>query len=164
MKRQNLIFTVVTVSVSVGTAVMVSTIANMTLSQSATAQTGAQSTKVIQVAKQTNMVKTIASGAFVSAEHPTQGMAKIVTENGQRYVEFDRQFKSDNGPDLFVLLHTQAKPTDYASDDYISLGRLQNVSGKQRYAIPADVDIETFKSVVVWCREFNATFGFAPLV
>lgn len=163
MKRQNLIFPVVAVAVSLGTAVMASTIANMTLSPIATAQTGSQSAQVIQVAKTTKMVKTIASGSFISAEHPTQGMAKIVTENGQRYVEFDRQFKSDNGPDLFVLLHTQATPMDYASDRYVSLGRLQNVSGQQRYAIPADVEIEAFKSIVVWCREFNATFGFAPL-
>ncbi|MBE9028228.1 DM13 domain-containing protein [filamentous cyanobacterium LEGE 11480] len=107
--------------------------------------------------------KTITSGNFVGADHPTQGMAKIVTENGKRYLEFDRKFKSDNGPDLFVLLHAQQQPRSYKKENYVSLGRLQNVKGKQRYEIPADVDLNAVKSAVIWCRQFNVTFGFAAL-
>ena len=103
------------------------------------------------------------SGQFVTAEHETQGNAKIVTENGQRYLEFDSAFRSDNGPDLFVLLHREGRPTNYKNGDFVRLGRLQNTSGKQRYAIPADVSLNEFKSAVIWCRAFNATFGFAPL-
>ena len=101
------------------------------------------------------------SGQFVTAEHETKGTAKIVTENGQRYLEFDAAFRSDNGPDLFVLLHREGRPTSYENGDFIRLGRLQNTSGKQRYVIPADVSINEFKSAVIWCRAFNATFGFA---
>lgn len=103
------------------------------------------------------------SGQFVTAEHETQGSARIVTENGQRYLEFDAAFRSDNGPDLFVLLHRESRPTSYKSGDFVRLGRLQSTSGKQRYAIPAEVSINEFKSAVIWCRAFNATFGFAPL-
>jgi len=103
------------------------------------------------------------SGQFVTAEHETQGMAKIVTENGQRYLEFDGAFRSDNGPDLFVLLHRSSSPSSYDSGDFVRLGRLQSTNGKQRYAIPADVSISEFNSAVIWCRAFNVTFGFAPL-
>ncbi len=103
------------------------------------------------------------SGQFVTAEHETQGNARIVTENGQRYLEFDAAFRSDDGPDLFVLLHREATPTNYKNGDFVRLGRLQTTSGKQRYAIPADVSVNEFKSAVIWCRAFNATFGFAPL-
>ncbi|NJN29942.1 MAG: DM13 domain-containing protein [Synechococcales cyanobacterium RM1_1_8] len=102
-------------------------------------------------------------GQFVAAEHPTEGMAKIVMENGQRYLEFDSAFRSDDGPDLFVLLHRDRSPSDYNEENYISLGRLQSTNGTQRYAIPAGVSLQDFQSAVIWCRAFNATFGFAPL-
>jgi hypothetical protein len=88
----------------------------------------------------------------------------IVKENGKSYVAFSDQFKSDSGPDLYVLLHRQAKPDQYKKDDYVSLGKLQQVKGSQRYMIPEDAKISDYQSVVVWCRKFNATFGYAPLM
>jgi hypothetical protein len=103
----------------------------------------------------------LASGNFVAAEHPTAGTARIVTENGQRYLEFSADFLTDSGPDLFVLLHRSPTPETYAPEDYVNLGELQQVSGIQRYAIPAELDIADFNSAVIWCRQFNATFGFA---
>lgn len=102
------------------------------------------------------------SGRFVAAEHPTVGTARIVTENSKRYLVFDQAFMSDEGPDLFVLLHRDQMPQTYDAQNYISLGSLQNVKGEQRYAIPDDVDLANFQSAVIWCRQFNATFGYAP--
>jgi hypothetical protein len=102
------------------------------------------------------------SGQFVAAEHPTQGRAQIVVENGKRYLQLDQAFATDAGPDLFVLLHRESMPQSY-SDTYISLGRLQNIKGEQRYAIPDDVNLDEFQSAVIWCRQFSATFGYAPL-
>lgn len=113
--------------------------------------------------KMDKMEKTIASGSFVASEHPTAGMAKVVMMNGKQYLKFDSTFKSDNGPDLYVLLHRQGTPKDYKKENYINLGRLKKVAGSQMYAIPADTDVTTFKTAVIWCREFNATFGFANL-
>ncbi|MGB7250098.1 MAG: DM13 domain-containing protein, partial [Phormidesmis sp.] len=43
----------------------------------------------------------------------------------------------------------------------VNLGRLEKTDGAQRYAIPADVDIEALKSAVIWCRQFDVTFGYA---
>jgi hypothetical protein len=86
-----------------------------------------------------------------------------VTEGSQRYLVLDEAFKSDNGPDLFVVLHRANPPQDYNQSDYVNLGRLQNTSGTQKYAIPADVNPKDFRSVVIWCQKFNVTFGYAPL-
>jgi hypothetical protein len=113
--------------------------------------------------KMEKMEKTIVSGSFVRSEHPTTGMAKVVMMNGKNYLKFDSTFKSDDGPDLYVILHRQTTPKDYKKENYISLGRLKKVTGSQMYAIPADTDISTFKTAVIWCRQFNATFGFANL-
>jgi hypothetical protein len=109
-------------------------------------------------------MKSTIGGEFVAGEHPTKGAVAIVKENGKQYIEFSDQFKSDSGPDLYVLLHRQAKPDQYKKDDYVSLGKLQQVKGSQRYMIPADAKLSDYQSVVVWCRKFNATFGYAPLM
>ena len=124
----------------------------------------------VQAEQSANPVATIAqtpkqSGTFQAAEHPTKGMVRLVTENGKRYLELDEAFKTDNGPDLFVILYRSEKPPIYGikEKNYVSISRLQKVSGTQRYGIPAGVNLADFGSVAIWCRQFNATFGFAPL-
>lgn len=105
-----------------------------------------------------------AGAPFVgTAAHPTDGSAQIVEVDGQYYLELDEAFRSDDGPDLFVVLHTQAVPESYGPDDFVNLGRLQSIEGAQRYAIPAGVDIAALKSAVIWCQQFNVTFGYATL-
>ncbi len=105
------------------------------------------------------------TGKFVAAEHPTQGEVSIINEKGKRYLVFDKAFKSDMGPDLYVILHRSAvlPKGGLKEPDYVTIGRLQKVSGTQRYAIPNNVNLANFRSVAVWCRMFNATFGYAPL-
>ena len=103
-------------------------------------------------------------GQFVAVEHPTQGQVQIIEEDGAKYLEFDQNFQSDRGPDLKVILH-RANSVDLKVEegDYVSLGALQSVNGAQRYLIPEDVDLANYQSVAIWCEEFNATFGYAPL-
>lgn len=108
-------------------------------------------------------VKVLASGNFVDSEHPTKGLAEVVTQNGKNYLRLNKAFRSNEGPDVFVLLHRENSPKSYKTSDYVSLGRLKKLKGKQLYRIPVGVDITEFKSVVIWCRQFNATFGFAPI-
>lgn len=104
-------------------------------------------------------------GMFVAAEHPTQGTVSIINEKGKRYLEFDKTFKSDMGPDLYVILHHAAAlpKGGLIARDYVTVGRLQKVSGTQRYVIPNNVNLANYRTVAVWCRMFNATFGYALL-
>ncbi|MEM9089392.1 MAG: DM13 domain-containing protein [Cyanobacteria bacterium P01_F01_bin.53] len=101
------------------------------------------------------------TASFVGDAHPTTGSAQIVEVEGQRYLEFDGAFRTDAGADLVVLLHNEAVPESYNADNYINLGQVQRVAGVQRYAIPADADLASVQSAVIWCREFNVTFGYA---
>mgnify|MGYP002777068191 CR=1 FL=1 len=114
----------------------------------------------------------VKSGNFKSGEHPTQGKARIVTQNGKTFLELDQAFKTSSmGPDLVVALHRSknvlgsTKPPAYPlkAGDYVVLAPLQKFSGAQRYAIPANVNLANFQSAVIWCRKFNATFGAATL-
>ncbi len=66
---------------------------------------------------------------------------------------------------MYVILYrTATLPKGGLKEpNYVTLGRLQKVAGTQRYAIPNNVNLANYRSVAVWCRAFNATFGYAPL-
>jgi Electron transfer DM13 len=104
-------------------------------------------------------------GGFQAAEHPTKGNARITKEGGKNYLEFDQSFRSDSGPDLFVILYRDSKvpKSGIREQDYVTLAPLKSTSGSQRYLLPERVNLADYKSVAIWCRQFNATFGFAPL-
>ncbi|WP_152591710.1 DM13 domain-containing protein [Nostoc sphaeroides] len=112
------------------------------------------------------------SGTFVSGEHTTQGKVRITTKDGKSFIELDESFKtSESGPDLVVILHrsdnviNSTKPPSYPlkNGDYFILAPLQKYSGAQIYSIPQNINLADYKSIAIWCRKFNATFGVASL-
>ena len=114
----------------------------------------------------------IKSGTFVAGKHATTGGARIIRENGKNYLELDKTFQTSNlGPDLYVILHrsedvlatTQPPGYPLKTGDYVILGRLQKYNGAQRYAIASNINLANYQSAVIWCRQFNATFGAAKL-
>ncbi|OZH54847.1 electron transfer flavoprotein [Hydrocoleum sp. CS-953] len=110
--------------------------------------------------------KLIANGSFVTVEqnHPTSGNARIITENGKRYLEFTEDFTTVTGPDVRVILHRNSSiPVNVKEENYINLAALKNVKGTQRYELPQNVNLNEFKSVGIWCRKFNVTFGYVRL-
>ncbi len=110
-------------------------------------------------------------GNFVNAEHPTRGVATISNRNGQNVIEFDSSFRTDSGPDLFVILHRSndivgtSRPPAYPINegDYIAIAPLKSTTGQQTYPLPSNINPSEYRSVAVWCRQFNATFGAAFL-
>jgi len=106
------------------------------------------------------------TGTFVKAEAPTSGTARIVSNGKHRFLEIDGAFKTTNqAPDLHVVLEPNATPPRTYSNpgQFINLGKLQKISGAQRYPIPDSINVANYKSVVVWCRMANATIGYAQL-
>ncbi len=108
---------------------------------------------------------TLVSGTFVDRSHPAEGTATVLTDGSdQRFLRFE-DFATDNGPDLNVYLSTA--PPDAAAgdfdDDFVDLGDLKGNIGSQNYEIPADVDLDRYRSVVIWCVRFGVAFGAAEL-
>lgn len=112
------------------------------------------------------------SGSFVSGEHETSGVARLVNDGGQFVLELDETFQTSSmGPDLVVVLHqsedviggTEPPAFPLQEGEYVFLAELESFSGAQRYAIPADVNVDDYQSAAIWCRRFNATFGAATL-
>ena len=78
--------------------------------------------------------------------------------------EFSKGFTTARGPKVRVVLHRNSTvPVNLNERNYVTLANLQRFDGAQRYEIPANFDLDDFKSVAIWCEEFNVTFGFARL-
>ncbi|WP_228052905.1 DM13 domain-containing protein [Nodosilinea sp. LEGE 07298] len=107
-----------------------------------------------------------APGQFVTVDqdHATTGTATLVTVSGQQYLEFDAAFDTAGGPAVEVILYKGAAvPVNIAEGNYVTLAPLQRFSGAQRYMIPVGVDLNDYQTVGIWCRQFNVTFGYAPI-
>lgn len=153
-----------------GTASLVCVVTGASLSQASQASFFSELSKSNLEQSQVLISQNVAlmSGEFVAAEAPTTGTAKIVEEGGQKYLEIDSTFSTnDQAPDLQILLDTVETPPGTYEDAeltrYLNLGGIQSATGAQRYPIPDLVDPSQFASVVVWCRMANATMGYAPL-
>lgn len=101
------------------------------------------------------------SGVFVGVGdgiHDAQGNALVIPlENGQKVLRLE-DFRSTNGPDLYVYL-----ATDSGASDYVSLGQLKANIGNQNYDIPAGTDLSKYDNVLIWCKQFSVLFGSAEL-
>lgn len=146
-------------TVSITSTLVLGLVGSFTFTPAASASETTASTQIIAR-------ETVASASFVTVEqdHPTQGKASIISENGQRYLVFDAAFTTAQGPDVQIILHRDSRiPVQVNEQDYITLAPLKSFDGQQRYALPNDLDLNQFKSVGIWCRKFNVTFGYAAL-
>jgi len=105
-------------------------------------------------------------GGWIDAIHRAEGGASIYRlSNGVRVVRLEN-FKSTNGPNLYVYLSGDPSPRNSAQlheNGAFEVGRLKGNIGNQNYELPASVDLSKFKSVVIYCRQFHVVFGSAEL-
>jgi hypothetical protein len=113
-------------------------------------------------------IVTLARGTFGERSHPGEGTAVVLNDGSeQRFLRFEDDFATDNGPDLFVYLTTadaDAPAGDFGVDgQFVNLGRLSGNVGSQNYEIPVGLDLAEFDTVVVWCDRFSVAFTTADL-
>jgi len=90
--------------------------------------------------------------------HPASGTARVVeAESGKHYLRYEN-FKTINGPDLFVYL---AKDLD--ATEFVNLGELRGTEGNINYEIPAGVNLTEYPYALTWCRQFSVLFNSAKL-
>jgi hypothetical protein len=110
-----------------------------------------------------------AAGEFVAVDHAATGRAYIEAVGTETYLVFDQGFSTNAGPDLKVILYNGEAttagdiPEQIAEGSYVELAPIQSFSGAQRYLIPAEIDINDYWAVSIWCRAFNVTFSYAAL-
>ena len=107
-------------------------------------------------------------GEFIEfdAMHGGSGSATIYQEpEGNRFLRLE-SFSVTDGPDLRVILATHPAPrtvSELTSGQLIDLGALQSSQGTHEYAIPLEINLELFDSIVIYSRQFEIIFSVATL-
>lgn len=101
------------------------------------------------------------AGMFVGVNdgiHNAEGQAKVIKlSDGSNFLRLE-DFRSTNGPDLYVYLST-----DRGNFDFVNLGRLKGNVGDQNYKIPEETDLSKYDTALIWCQAFSVLFGSAEL-
>ena len=107
----------------------------------------------------------VAAGQFHSGAHDTSGTATVLQDGSGRLLRLTN-FKTSNGPDVHVYLVAAGDATDndtVKKAGFIDLGSIKGNEGDQNYNVPANVDLDKYRAVTIWCARFNVNFGTAPL-
>ncbi|MGW6918001.1 DM13 domain-containing protein [Kitasatospora sp. NPDC054939] len=131
--------------------------------------TGTATTGTPTTGTPTTGLRTIAGGSLISHEHTTTGSVKVLQlPDGSRTLRLEN-LDTSNGPDLRVWL-TDAPVKEgpggwrvFDDGKYVSLGKLKGNKGDQNYPIPADLPLDDYTSVTIWCDRFDVSFGAAEL-
>lgn len=105
-------------------------------------------------------------GGWIDAIHRAEGSASIYGLSDSRRILRLENFRSTNGPNLYVYLSGDPSPRNSAQlheNGDFEVGRLKGNIGNQNYELPASVDVSKFKSVVIYCKQFHVVFGSAEL-
>lgn len=112
---------------------------------------------------------TVSGGTLISHEHATSGSVKVLRlADGSRILRIEDLDTSD-GPDLRVVLSdakvVPGKAGWHVFDDgqHTTLAKLKGNKGDQNYPLPANLDLNRFRSVSIWCDRFDVSFGAAEL-
>ncbi|MEI5098208.1 DM13 domain-containing protein [Streptomyces sp. PmtG] len=113
--------------------------------------------------------ESLAKGELISHEHATSGAVRVLRlADGTRVLRLT-DLDTSNGPALRVWLSdAEVKPGKdgwrvFDDGRYVSLGELKGNKGDQNYTLPADVDLDRYRSVSIWCDRFDVSFGAAEL-
>lgn len=101
----------------------------------------------------------VTSGTFTGASnHTTTGGVQIVKEGDTLSVILQSDFSLDGAPDPKVGFGRDGK-----YDSRSQLDALQANRGEQRYAIPADLNIDEYNEIYIWCEAYSVPLGVASL-
>ena len=89
--------------------------------------------------------------------HPASGTARIVRADGRTYLRYE-DFKTLNGPDLYIYLSK-----DLNAKEYVSLGKIRATEGNVNYEIPANVNVDEYPYALTWCKQFGVLFNSVTL-
>jgi hypothetical protein len=101
----------------------------------------------------------VAAGTFIHADPADPihwGRGKVSVYQRAAFLESD--FEVGPGPAYHVYLVPHANVRNEAAVKdamYVDLGRLRAFKGRQRYPIPAGVDLKNYPSLVIWCERFG---------
>jgi Electron transfer DM13 len=110
----------------------------------------------------------VAEGKFIHA-NPSDpvhwGRGSVVLRTDSVFLQED--FEVGPGPKYHVYLVPRPNlrsSSDLSGQMFVDLGRLRAFKGSQRYALPPDLDLAKYESVIVWCERFSVLISPADLM
>lgn len=109
----------------------------------------------------------VATGSFIHANpsdpvHYGKGRVSVYP----KLLHLESDFEVGPGPKFHVYLvpRSDITPATRVQETmFVDLGQLKAFTGGQNYAIPDGVDLKNYKSVVIWCEQFNVLISPALL-
>lgn len=89
--------------------------------------------------------------------HPASGIVRVIEADGKQYVRYEN-FKTINGPDIYVYLSK-----DLDAKEYVSLGKVKATEGNINYEVPAGTNASDYKYVLTWCKTFSVLFNYGQI-
>jgi len=105
------------------------------------------------------IAETQLQGSFTGAsDHITSGTVTVTKENNEYVVILGPDFSLDGAPDPKVGFGTSGK-----YDIKSQLGHLNSNTGEQKFKIPADLNIESYDEIYIWCEAYSVPLGVAKV-
>jgi uncharacterized protein YjdB len=101
-------------------------------------------------------IQVIRQGTFTGNSF---GTVKLKIENGILKLQTGSNFGGNSAPDLRMYLSNSGNGNTNA----LEIATLTQRSGAQSWNIPSNVNITSYRYVVVWCKQFSANYGTADL-
>lgn len=94
---------------------------------------------------------------FQPKHHKVKGEAQIIKKGNELFL-FLKDFYTVRGPDVLLVLSRDMKVKDH-----VNLGKLKATKGSFFVKLPANIDLEKYNKVLIWCRAFRILFSYAEL-
>lgn len=116
--------------------------------------------------KKTDKPQVLYLGNFHEVAHPAKGTATVYKLPEGKHILRFTDFEVSNGPDVVVYISAIDDANDnetVKNSKFISLGSIKGNIGDQNYYLPDDLDLNVYRSIVIWCKRFGVNFAVAPL-
>ena len=110
--------------------------------------------------------RVVARGRFYGVERRGRGRAALYRlPNGRHALRFE-EFNTSANTDLFVWLSEARRPKTTKQSvraPHREFALLKSTLGDQNYLLPRNLDVERFRSIVIWCEPVSIVYTAATL-
>jgi hypothetical protein len=121
-------------------------------------------TKTVSDVVTTPASDTLGKGDFTGQQHNLSGKTILYKDNTGNHILRLENFNMTAAPDAHVFL---SKTSTYSTGNILKVSDLtQNVNYTNsaiNIDVAEDIDFTQYKYVIVWCTQYSAFFGSAPL-
>ncbi|GHC65829.1 DM13 domain-containing protein [Roseibacillus persicicus] len=105
------------------------------------------------------------SGVWTKKANTINGTWSIKEQGGKKVLVL-KDFKTATAPDLKIFLSKRTVAdlsSRNATQGSLLVAKLKTTKGDQSYALPANVDLSKYKSVIIHCEKYSKLWGAAKL-